>query len=1212
MLDLEITKKTFPELEEDILKFWKEQRIFEKSIEQNTKPFRFYDGPPFATGLPHYGHILAGTIKDVIPRYKAMCGHRVERKFGWDCHGLPVEYEMEKELSLSGKKDIEKYGVKNFCESCRGIVQRYTSEWEKTVVRMGRWVDFENSYKTMDKDYMESILWVFKSLWDKNLIYEGHKPMHICPRCATTLSNFEVSMGYKDKDDISCIAKFALEGEHNTYILAWTTTPWTLPSNMMLAVGADIDYVKIKKDNETLILAKDLLGNFEKELSKEPEIIEKFKGKSLLGKSYTPLYDCATHLNGKKHQIAIADFVSTEDGTGIVHIAPAFGEDDLKLGEKEGVPFFQPVNIEGTFTDIAPDFLQDREVLEANKDVVRDLKERGLVFQSKSYHHSYPHCWRCDSPLLNFATSSFFVRVEKQKENLIATNKNIHWTPEHLRDGRFGKWLENARDWSISRNRFWGAPIPVWRCDSCDHKEAFGSVREIASRANKKGKIMIARHGEAEHNVKGIVSSNIDSHCPLTEKGKNQAKALANVIKDEKIDMIISSPLQRTRETTEEILKTLPESTKVIYDERIREIETGVKDGCAIEEWQSMFPDLKARFFEAPEGGESKADVENRTKKLLQEIYDKHLDKNILIITHGAVLRVITKFFHNLSIQETFDVPIENAQLNTFSFGSLPTNDFGEIDLHRPYIDDVHMDCPHCKNKMQRVPDVLDCWFESGSMPYAEKHYPFENKDEFIDLFPADFIAEGLDQTRGWFYTLHVLANGLFNQEAYKNVIVNGIVLAEDGQKMSKSKKNYPDPELVFSKLGADSVRFYMMNSPVVRADDMRFSEAGVEETMRKVLLPLKNSYAFFASLSNITKWELKGKKSNSKLDKWILSELRECIKIVQENLDTYNLDHAARAIPEFLEKLTNFYIRRSRRRFWNEENEAFETLYTALLTISKALAPFMPFYTESLYQELSKITPNAKESIHLEQFPNYQNFNDEPELREEIGAIRTIISLGLAIRAKEKIRVRQPLQSLKIALPPRISQDIIMQNANIIKEELNIKEIEILEKPEQIAEKIAKPDARKIGPRLGKEVQKVIQEAKNGNFSEKGDQIKVGDFILNKDEIEIAYLPKEGLSVESANGIVASLETEITKELRNEGIMREIVRHLQDMRKEADYQIADRIKASINGADDIMAVFKDKIAEDVLIDEFADIDKPDQEKQVEIEELKISLKIKK
>jgi isoleucyl-tRNA synthetase len=757
----EFLEKSFPEIENEILDFWKTEKIFEKSVEKNEIPdqvrndknkirndkkvekFTFYDGPPFATGLPHYGHILAGTIKDCVPRFATMRGKFVPRKFGWDCHGLPVEFEMEKILGISGRQEIEKMGVGEFCKSCRGIVQKYTNEWKSTVERMGRWVDFENSYRTMDADFMESIWWVFKTLWDKNLIFENYKSMHICPRCATTLSNFEVSQNYQNVRDLSVVAKFEILDEENpngekTFALAWTTTPWTLPGNLFLAVGAGIEYLKVKIENENFIVAENLAEKF---FGEDFEIVEKFYGEKLVGKKYRSVFENEKLKNEKKlFQILAADFVTTESGTGIVHIAPAFGENDLKLGNSVGAEIFQHLKIDGSFDEnLIPEFLKTenlrgRENLDsANLKVLKNLAQRNLLFKKEKYEHNYPHCWRCDSPLLNFSTASFFVAVEKFKKNLLATNQKINWQPEHLKDGRFGKWLDGARDWAISRNRFWGTPIPVFKCEKCGAKKCIGSVAEISQNSNRRdfGKIFVARHGEAEHNLRGEISGKIDDGVNLTEKGKSEIRAAAAKLKNEKIDQIFCSPFLRTRQTAEEIVAALtPEisrglKSKIQISQNLRELDPGKMDGAPIEKWRAQFSENK--FFEKPHGGESSADVEKRVLQFLREIYEKNSQENILIVTHADVFKIFIKFFENISPRQIAKLRLPTAELREFSFGRVPLNPENfEIDLHRPFIDEIEFDCEKCAGKMRRVSDVLDCWFESGSMPYGERHFPFE------------------------------------------------------------------------------------------------------------------------------------------------------------------------------------------------------------------------------------------------------------------------------------------------------------------------------------------------------------------------------------------------------------------------------------------------------------------------------------------------------
>ncbi|MBU1019195.1 MAG: isoleucine--tRNA ligase [Patescibacteria group bacterium] len=990
-------RQSLPDLEESLLKKWKKEKTFQKSVKQRpeNKEYVFYDGPPFATGLPHYGHILAGTLKDVVPRYWTMRGYRVERQFGWDCHGLPVEYEVEKELGLSGKQDIEeKYGVNKFCEKCRSIVTRYTKEWEDTVERMGRWVDFENDYKTMNPEYMETIWWVFSQLWEKDLIYEGHKSMHVCPRCVTPLSNFEVTQGYKDVTDQSVTAKFKLDEEKDTYVLAWTTTPWTLAGNFFLALGPDVAYSKVEmlpydeeekgakpdlpyKHGDRFILAKELLKKFFPEGNYK--VIETFKGKKLEGKGYEPLFPYYGHLKEEGgFKILTADFVSTEEGTGIVHIAGGFGEDDMVLTKAQDFPIIQHVSIDGKFKPEVKDFAGEDvkpkdDGMKTDRKIVEFLKERKKVFEATTYTHSYPHCWRCDSPLLNYSTTSWFMKVSKIKNKILKSNQNINWTPNHLKDGRFGQWLENARDWCISRSRYWGAPLPLWRAKDGDII-CIGSIRELEKLSGKK----------------------------VTDLHKH------------KVDKI-------------------------------------------------------------------------KIKK--------------------------------------------NGKIYT------------------------------------RIPEVLDCWFESGSMPYAQYSYPFRNKKRFEENFPAQFIAEGLDQTRGWFYTLVVLGTALFGKSPFKNVIVNGIVLAEDGKKMSKRLKNYPEPSLIFDKHGADALRFYLMNSPVVKAENARFSEKGVEEVVKGILLPIWNSYSFLVTYANIDKWEPQRKQPKNKLDKWILSELQLLIKEVTEQMNDYDLQKATDPIKKFTDDLTNWYIRRSRRRFWKNETdsdkvEAYSTLYEVLTTLSKVTAPFCPFISEEIYTNLT-----GKKSVHLENWPKAKESLIDKRLSREINLTREIVTLGHSIRAQKSIKVRQPLQKVSIALPPKTAKTF---EKSVVKEELNVKEVEILKDASKVAELIARPNAQLLGPKYGGEVQKIIKLAREGKFKVSGDTVAIGKYKLSGDEVELGYKGKEGFDVASEGGVVVAMDTKITEELKREGYARDIVRYIQDMRKEADYEISDYILVGIESKGEI------------------------------------------
>ena len=981
---------SFAAIEEEILRFWDEHGTFKRSLEarRGCPEFSFYDGPPFATGLPHYGHLLAGTIKDIVPRYETMRGYYVDRRFGWDCHGLPVEYEVEQDLGLSGKSDIETMGVDVFNEKCRSIVLRYTEEWRKTVTRMGRWVDFERDYKTMDPDYMESIWWVFRQLWERGLVYEGKKVLPYCARCSTPLSNFETNQGYVDVTDPAITVRFKIEGMDNAYLLAWTTTPWTLPSNMALAVGTDIIYARVRDGDDVYYLARARVEVYYRDENAYDELTE-VGGGELVGWRYEPLFPYFIDRKAEgAFRVVAGDFVSTAEGSGIVHVAPGFGEDDYRVGLEQGIPDVCPVDAEGRFTAEVPDY-EGQRVKDTDEGIMRRLKDEGKLVHRSTIVHSYPHCWRCDMPLIYRGISTWFVSVVKIKDRLLAANRDVHWVPGHLRDGRFGKWLENARDWAISRNRYWGTPLPVWRSE--DGEEVFcpGSIAELEAAA-----------------------------------------------------------------------------------------------GCAV------------------------------------------------------------------------------------------------TDLHKHRVDDIEVPSQEGRGVLRRVPEVLDCWFESGSMPYAQAHYPFENKEQFERNFPADFVGEGLDQTRGWFYTLMVLSVALFDRAAFKNVVVNGLILAEDGKKMSKRLKNYPDPQYMIDTYGADALRLYMIHSPVVRAEDLRFSEKGVQHLLRHILIPLWNSYSFFVTYANIDGWQPDGEAaaSTNVLDRWILSATERLIEQVTEAMDVYDLQRSVRPFVQFIEDLTNWYIRRSRRRFWKSQDDedkaqAYRSLYTVLLNLSKVAAAFIPFVSDSIYRNLR--TAGMPESVHLCDFPTAAGSHRDPAIEERMTDVMTVVRLGRGLRVENDLKVRQPLSTLHVVSRNRGLLDRIRDLAEIVCDELNVKSLAFGDHEEDLAILEAKAEFSRLGPRFGsrmKTVARAIREMSAGQALALAGgghvTLRVADeqIDLAPEDVVIDRTPREGLVVASEGDLVVALETELTEDLVLEGLAREVVNKVQNMRKNAGLEVTQRITVSFAG----------------------------------------------
>ncbi len=1067
--------------EEEVLAFWNQHHIFEKSVKKHAPKgeYVFYDGPPFATGLPHYGHLLQSAIKDAVPRYYTMQGYRVERRWGWDCHGLPLENQIEQELGFKVKRDIEQYGVEKFNEAARSAVLRYADDWKKIIPRVGRWVDMDNDYRTMDSSYTESVWWAFKNLYDKGLIYDGFKAMQYCPRCGTTLSNNEVGLGYKDIDDVAVTVKFELLDHPGTYFLAWTTTPWTLPGNVALAVGADIDYAKVKTSDGTYILAKDRLESVFKDTSFE--VLGVMKGKEFAGGSYLPPFEYfKTELHKHKThawKVYTADFVTLDTGTGIVHIAPAFGADDLALAQKNKIPLIHHVSEEGKFTATVTDFAglmakPKGNPRETDEKIAVFLESKGLLFAQEKFKHSYPHCWRCDTPLLNWASNSWFVKVASLKAKLIKENAKVNWVPSHVGTGRFNNLLESAPDWAISRSRYWGAPIPVWRHSKTKEIKVIGSVEELLPMVRKSGnKYFVMRHGQARGNAEGFLNSTNGIENHLTDLGKTQVRATAAELKGKGIDMIVVSPITRTQETARIMAEELGlDPSHIMTDTRLSEVSFGEKDGIALPEWEAVFGMLSDKFNKSLLGGETYAEVHKRVGEFLFDIESRYSGKKILMVTHGTPAWLMTEIASYTPLAKVKERQhrgsvFETAGWREIFFTPYPHNHNFELDLHRPYIDEVSMG-DAMGGYWQRVPDVFDCWFESGSMPFASNAYPKEkahfNPKHLLGLkpkgYPAHFIAEAIDQTRGWFYSLIVLGVGLFGKSPYKQVITTGLVLAEDGRKMSKKLKNYPDPIELVEKYGADSLRYYMLSSGLIRGEDLRFKERGVDEVSKKLLMRLDNVRSFYElyvgeALVRETEdtFSASGRfapapqpnmssastASTHVLDRWILSRLGELIEESTKGYESYELDNATRPLAGFIDDLSTWYVRRSRDRFKEEgtdKQQALATLHTVLKTTAMVMAPVMPFFAEDLYQKVKG--EHDPQSVHLCNWPTALPI--DTELNKQMEQTRKLASVGLQMREKTGMKLRQPLALLKAKVVPTNPELI-----EVLKDELNIKAVE-------------------------------------------------------------------------------------------------------------------------------------------------------------------------
>ena len=1030
------TDMNFVEREKQVEKFWEDNQIFEKSmkVREGNPSYVFYDGPPTANGKPHIGHVETRVIKDMIPRYRTMKGYQVPRKAGWDTHGLPVELEVEKKLGLDGKDQIEKYGVEPFIEQCKESVWKYEGMWEDFSHTVGFWADMKNPYVTYHNDYIESEWWALKEIWKKGLLYEGHKIVPYCPRCGTPLSSHEVAQGYKDVKERSAVVRFKVKGE-DAYILAWTTTPWTLPSNVALCVNPDEDYVKVTSKGYTYYMAAALVDTV---LGEGAEVLEHYQGKDLEFKEYEPLFPYAEkRIGNKKAYYVVCDtYVTLTDGTGVVHIAPAFGEDDSKVGHRYDLPFVQLVNEKGEMTEETP--WAGTFCKKADMAVLQALEDKDLLFDAPLFEHSYPHCWRCDTPLIYYARETWFIRMTAVKEDLIRNNNTINWIPESIGKGRFGDWLENVQDWGLSRNRYWGTPLPVWQCE-CGHQDCIGSIEELKEKAD---------------------------NCP------------------------------------------------------------------------------------------------------------------------------------------------------------------DDIELHRPYIDAVTIKCPKCGKEMHRVPEVIDCWFDSGSMPFAQHHYPFENKEIFEKQFPAQFISEAVDQTRGWFYSLLAISTLLFNKAPYENVIVLGLVQDENGQKMSKSKGNAVDPFDALQTYGADAIRWYFYTSSAPWLPS-RFAGKTVVEGQRKFMGTLWNTYAFFVLYANIdnfdaTKYSLEYEKL-AVMDKWLLSRLESTVKAVDDNLANYRIPEAAKALQSFVDDMSNWYVRRSRERFWAKGMEqdkinAYMTLYTALVTVAKAAAPMIPFMTEDIYQNLVKsIDASAPESIHLCDFPEVHENWIDPKMEEDMADLLEIVVMGRAARNTANIKNRQPIGTMYVKSEFQLSEFY----KEIIEDELNVKEVVFKDDIADFISYSFKPQMRTVGPKYGKLLNKIKTTLSELDGNKAMAELKsTGELKLDIDGQEIVLLEEdllidmaqmEGYVSESDHTITVVLDTNLTPELIEEGFVRELVSKIQTMRKEAGFEVMDKIRVYAKDNDKIVSIMKnhgDEIKSEVLAEEIVTGETKGYEKEWNINSEKVTMAV--
>ena len=1089
-------KSALAQSEEQILHFWKEKNIFKKSLELPSPEgeFVFYEGPPTANGRPGIHHLEARAFKDLIPRYKTMRGFHVGRKAGWDTHGLPVELEVEKKLGLKSKKEIETYGIAAFNKQCKESVWTYVDEWKEFTDRIGYFIDMENPYITYKPQYIESVWSILKDVADKNLLYKDYKVVPWCPRCGTALSSHELAQGYETVKDLSVYAKFKVEGRENTFLLAWTTTPWTLPGNIALAVGEDIDYVEVEiaQSKEYFILAKNKLSLIEEAF----EVVREIKGKDLVGMKYEPLFSYLSDALPAKEkekaqkawQVYTANFVTTEDGTGIVHTAVMYGQDDFELGTKMGLPKFHLVDDTGHFISLAGPFagkfVKDEEVA---VDIIKDLAHRGLLFKKEKYEHTYPFCWRCKTPLIYYARDSWYIRMSSLRETLLEENQKINWEPSFIRDGRFGEWLREVKDWAISRERYWGTPLPIWTNADGSEQLVIDSIDTLKTYTkHNHNNFFVVRHAGSAGNEKGVVSFANESEDHLTAEGEAQAKVSATELKAKNIDVIISSPFTRTKETAQIFAKEFGiAEDEIVFDERLGEINPGTFDGKSWNEYHNYMYTYGSGWFESPiPEGESLQAVAKRVGECLYDLESKYKQKNILIVTHGGPAWLSYVIAGLTTIDAVPDPSIDpsifikgfqNAEVRELPFVPLPHNENFELDLHRPYIDETIL-ISSTGQELRRIKEVADVWFDSGAMPFAQHHYPFENK-AFVDAkgYPADFISEAIDQTRGWFYTLHAIGVLLGKGRAYKNVICLGHILDKDGQKMSKSRGNAVSPWDLISKYGVDPLRFWMytVNQP---GESKNFDERTVDEIVKKVFNLLQNVVSFYELYGAPPKNDSKSV-SNNPLDIWILTLLNSTIQKVTENLDAFKPLEAGREIRNFIGELSQWYVRRSRDRFKDEDSEerysATETLRFVLLELSKLLAPFTPFFAESMYQKVKG--EDGKESVHLERWPKIIDLQGESVL-SDMAEVRRIVSLALEARSKANIKIRQPLAKLSVLSESLQGKADLLA---IIADEINVKEVIVQGKDREEVELDLNitPELQREGD--ARELIRAIQEAR-------------------------------------------------------------------------------------------------------------------------------------